>query len=173
MSEAEFMELYNRHLAWFKRYATNLKQGANAEDLLQDSFFKAWRGRESFKVGTNFQAWFGRVIRNEFINDFRKNKIRPRESDALYTLQNVGHINCSTSNEGYNRLLVSDLMKVMHQFENKQDLGVLLLRIEGYKYEEIASKTNLSLGTVKSKLFHTKRKLKIAITAHQSYNKGL
>jgi RNA polymerase sigma factor (sigma-70 family) len=149
--KAELFELddFLRKLAW--KYAKNYQ---DANDLLQETKCKALEKISYFRTGTNFKAWISIVMRNIFINEYRKKKkqvLVPIED--TYTLLEVQESNVEFS------LLRDEFNKIIDNMDDKYQ-DVIHLCMKGYNYADIASHLDLPLGTVKSRIHQARKKLK-------------
>jgi RNA polymerase sigma-70 factor (ECF subfamily) len=157
MSTFEFNQLVTRDSHYLKGFAYSFTRNVeDAEDLLQDTLLKALRYRNNFADGTNFKGWLYTIMRNIFINNYKRKKL-------LQTVQD------QTGDQFYlNRGNHSDNVS---QVINEKDIRVAIdeladdfrkpfqMFIEGYHYDEISSSMSIPLGTVKSRIFHARKKL--------------
>jgi RNA polymerase sigma-70 factor (ECF subfamily) len=151
-------------------YRTGLRMTrseADAEDLVQETFIRAFRHRDQFTPGTNLRAWLFRILTNTFINSYRKKSAQPdtTELDAIEeaTLyRRMSGAASSTSSEP-ERLVVDNML----DSEVKQALdelperfrSVVVLDVEGFSYREIAEMLEIPIGTVMSRLHRARRSL--------------
>ncbi len=129
----------------------------DAYDLLQDTMVKALDNEEKYAEGTNFKGWVFTIMRNNFINNYRRG-VRSATiidtTDNLYLL-NLGE-NCAESpEESYG---ASEISKAIEEFSDEYRIP-FSMHVAGYKYNEIAEKMSLPLGTVKSRIFFARKKL--------------
>jgi len=130
-----------------------------AQDLVQDTTLKALDNEEKFVVGTNLGGWMNTIMRNIFINNYRK---RARESIFVDISEDLYHINLSQESgfetpEG--AYASGEINAILRSFPAEYR-APFVLRIAGYRYSEIAEKLNMPLGTVKSRIFITRNKLR-------------
>ena len=115
--------------------------------------------KDKFTPGTNFKAWLFTIMKNIFINNYRK-KIKSATivdtTDNLYYL-NSGNV--SLENEGSRNLFMQELMGIINQLEDSIRIP-FEMHYDGFKYQEIADELNLPLGTVKSRIFFARKELK-------------
>jgi RNA polymerase sigma factor (sigma-70 family) len=140
-------------------YALSLTSDSErANDLLQETFLKALTYREKFAQNTNFKAWIYTIMKNTFINDYRrnvktKNTFEGSTSDYLIT---------STRDKVYpgpdSIFSSQEINRSIQMLEDEYRIPFTMF-LEGYKYKEIADELNLPLGTVKSRIFFTRKKL--------------
>ncbi len=129
-----------------------------ANDLLQETFLKALTYRDKFTQNTNFKAWIYTIMKNTFINDYRRNIKTKNTFDA-----SNGDLHLKFSKDKmypgpdsfYNS---KEINKSIHALESEYKVPFTMF-LDGYKYKEIAEKLDLPLGTVKSRIFFTRKKL--------------
>lgn len=130
-----------------------------AQDLLQDTTLKALNNEDKFVEDSNFKGWVMTIMRNIFINNYRKStreNVLVDTTDDLYHL-NLSHTIAQDSPEG--AYSIGEISKILDKFPEDYR-HPFSLHIAGYKYEEIAEQLNMNLGTVKSHIFHTRRKMR-------------
>lgn len=133
-----------------------------AKDLYQETLFKVLRYKDKYREDTNFKAWSMTIMKNTFINNYRKkarqNTIIDQTEDDFYI--NSGEV--STENAGDANILLQELMKMVQSLENALRVP-FLMHYQGYKYKEIAEELKLPIGTVKSRIFFARKQLKVFI----------
>lgn len=130
----------------------------DANDLLQETSLKALDNEEKYAAETNFKGWMYTIMRNIFINNYRK---VVRDQTFIDQTDNLYHLNLPQDGSSENTERAYDL-KEMHRVVNKlpKEYRVpFAMHVSGFKYREIAEKLNLPLGTVKSRIFFTRQKL--------------
>lgn len=130
----------------------------DAKDLLQETMLKALAYREQFVQYTNLKAWTYTIMKNTFINNYRRN-IRQNTTfdntkDLYFLNQNRDTVNASPDGSYAEK----EIKKVIESLEDEFKIP-FKMHTEGYKYKEIAKKLNLKIGTVKSRIFFTRKKL--------------
>ena len=158
---------FNNHLNKLSNilltFAYNLtKNTDDAQDLYQETAYRALTNQDKFRDGTNFKAWVFTIMKNIFINDYRKkakSNVIVDETDNLYYINLGGTIN---------NLAESSMMMEELEFmvENLDD-GIrvpFVMHYQGFKYQEIAEHLSLPLGTVKSRIFFARKELKDVIS---------
>ena len=139
----------------------------DADDLLQDTFFKALSNKEKFDPSTNMKAWTYTIMRNTFINNYRKakrsNTIIDDSQDLYYINSNQKHLSINPDSH-YNH---GEIMKAIRELADDQRIP-FEKHIEGFKYKEIAEEMNLPIGTVKSRIFLTRKKLSDKLREYQN-----
>lgn len=140
-------------------FAYNLtKNMEDARDLYQETAFRALNNQDKFRADTNFKAWTFTIMKNIFINNYRK---KVKSNTFLDHTDNQFFLD--TGSEVYNDANKNMLMKELHRMIEKLDDSIkipFLMHYEGFKYTEIAEKFDLPLGTVKSRIFFARRELK-------------
>ena len=130
----------------------------DAYDLLQDTTLKALDNQEKFAEGTNFKGWVFTIMRNIFINNYRRNS---RAATVVDTTDNLYLLNLGESaamespEESYG---AAEITKAINEFSDEYRIP-FSMHVAGYKYNEIAEHMNLPLGTVKSRIFFARKKL--------------
>ncbi len=140
---------------------------SDAEDLVQETFLKAYRAYDSFQEGTNLKAWLYRILTNTFINKYRKDSRRPSEVDLgdvedLYLYRRLGSEDTAeaartTEDRVLDGLVESDIKVAVEELPENFRMPVLLADLEGFSYKEIAEILDIPIGTVMSRL-HRGRK---------------
>jgi RNA polymerase sigma-70 factor (ECF subfamily) len=140
---------------------------SDAEDLVQETFLKAYRAYDTFQEGTNLKAWLYRILTNTYINKYRKESRRPNEVDLgdvedLYLYRRIGsedtaEVSRTTEDRVLDGLVESDIKAAVEELPENFRLPVLLADLEGFSYKEIADILDIPIGTVMSRL-HRGRK---------------
>ena len=129
-----------------------------ANDLLQETFLKALDNEEKYVPDTNFKGWMYTIMRNIFINNYRK---IVRDQTFIDTTDNYYHLNLP-QDSGFESAEGAYDLKEMHRIVNalpREHKIPLSMHVSGFKYREIAEKLGLPLGTVKSRIFFTRQRL--------------
>lgn len=150
-----------------------------AEDLVQETYLKAWKFIASYEAGTNAKAWLFKICKNQFINDYRAKKSRPGLSDSYDELV-AFHNDDDPAEPRYfglheemgNRLLGDEVTRAINALpENFRT--VVLLDLEEFSYEEIAAIAGIPIGTVRSRLHRARNVLADRLRGYaeqQGYN---
>jgi len=159
-NKREFEDLAIQYMDSF--YNTALRMTGDeveAQDLVQDAYLRAYRFFDRFEKGTNFRAWLFKIIRNIYINKYRKESQNPAMidiSDAdLFGLVSIAE---RPENEIFDHLLDDDITKALDDLPEDFRLALLLSDIEEFSYKEIADILDCPIGTVMSRL-HRGRKM--------------
>ena len=167
--DIEFQQVALTHTDAVYRTAMRMtKNKADAEDLVQETFLKAYRFWESFEKGSNCRAWLFKILTNLFITSYHKKTKEKQqfayddiESHYLYNqLEDKGQMGHLSDPESFlfNQLLDDDVKKAIEELPEDFRVVVVLSFLEGFSYQEIADIVGIQLGTVKSRL-HRGRKL--------------
>lgn len=130
-----------------------------AHDLVQDTMLKALDNESKFVDNANFSGWMMTIMRNIFINNYRK---RVRENTVVDATEDLYHLNLSqdsgveTPDSAY---AAGEISSILNGFPADYR-NPFSMRIAGYKYEEISERLNMPLGTVKSRIFFTRKRLR-------------
>lgn len=130
----------------------------DACDLLQDTTLKALDNQDKYTDNTNFKGWVFTIMRNIFINNYRR---ASRAATIVDTTENLYHLNLSQDSgfaapEG--SFSAKEITDAINNFSDEYRIP-FSMHVAGYKYNEIAEKMNLPLGTVKSRIFFARKKL--------------
>ncbi len=143
-----------------KPFAYNLtKDVEESKDLVQETVFKALRYKDKFNEGTNLKAWMFTIMRNIFINNYRR---KVKQNTIIDTSENNYVINSSpitARNDGENKMVMKDINNAIEVLQDEVKVP-FMMHFEGFKYQEIADELALPLGTVKSRIFFARKELK-------------
>jgi RNA polymerase sigma factor (sigma-70 family) len=164
MSSIEFNQIVINNAEYLKPFAVTLtRDNETAKDLLQETMFRALANKDKYNVGTNIKAWLYTIMRNIFINDYRR---RAKQNTILDNSINDFLLNSnqlSVANAAETNLKVKEIYKAVHQlpdiFRNP-----FQLYFDGYKYNEIAAILKEPLGTIKSRIHFARKLLKEQLT---------
>jgi len=142
---------------------------ADAEDLVQETYLKAYRAFNSFSEGTNLKAWLYRILTNTYINTYRAKKRRPEESDIddlenFYLYRRLGGLEGaaagrSAEDEVLDHFTETEVKEAIEALPEQFRMAVLLGDVEGFSYKEIAAILDVPIGTVMSRLHRGRRAL--------------
>ncbi|PKK83739.1 MAG: RNA polymerase subunit sigma-24 [candidate division Zixibacteria bacterium HGW-Zixibacteria-1] len=141
------------------------KNEGDADDLVQETFLKAWRFWDKFQEGSNCRAWLFKIMTNIFINNYRAKAWTPQtidledvDDDFLFGQLSALGPSDDPEKHFFNKVFDDDVKKAIEELPEDFRLVVVLSFLEGFSYQEIADIVNLNIGTVKSRL-HRGRKL--------------
>jgi RNA polymerase sigma-70 factor (ECF subfamily) len=146
---------------------------ADAEDLVQETYLKAYRGFGSFELGTNLKAWLYRILTNTYINSYRAKRRRPEVTDVediedLYLYRHLvgdgsSGLGRSAEDEALDRFTDTDVKEAIESLPDTFRMAVLLADVEGFSYKEIADITDVPIGTVMSRIHRGRKALQKAL----------
>lgn len=166
MSTIEFNQLLLGNTEFLKPFAFKLtSDNEAAKDLLQETIYRALANKEKYNFGTNIKAWLYTIMRNIFINDYRK---KAKQSVVLDNSENEFLLNynqLTISNTAESKLKLKEINTSIYRLP-----GIFkkpfLLYYEGYKYHEIAEMLNEPLGTIKSRIHFARKLLKEEVSRY-------
>ena len=170
----------NRSLGWdFEELAMPLvdslyntayrmtRNAEDAEDLVQEAYLKAYKYYDKFEPGTNFKAWLFKILKNTFINNYRKRQRVPPQSDfadiedafeSRVSDEVSGKIK-SPEQELLENVLDEDVQRALDELPEDYRMAVVLADLEGFSYKEIAEILEVPLGTVMSRLYRGRKRM--------------
>lgn len=170
MTSVEFNSKLSGLTTILHSFAYNLtKNVEDAKDLYQETAFRALFNREKFQPDTNFKAWMFTIMKNIFINNYRK---KVKANTILDTTDNQFYLNSgnhATSNAAEGGIMLKELDYMVASLDDSIRVP-FLMHFEGFKYQEIAEELALPLGTVKSRIFFARKALKEKVLANYGFN---
>ena len=162
------------HMEALSTFAYHLTYNeADADDLVQDTYLKAYKAIRSYEAGTNAKAWLFRILRNTFINEYRKKSNRPTKVDyeevVNYHNEELDSIYSSyldLREELFDNMMGDEVTVALNSLSDEARIVILLCDIEGFKYDEIATILDIPIGTVRSRLFRARNELKKALKVY-------
>ncbi|MBU2492148.1 MAG: sigma-70 family RNA polymerase sigma factor [Bacteroidetes bacterium] len=149
----------------------------DASDLVQETYLKAFRFFDKFERGTNCKAWLFRILKNTFINDYRKQSKEPNKvdyDDVQNFYENIKSTDIKSQHaeaDVFSNLLDDDISTALAQLPEDFRTVIILSDLEGFNYEEIADFVDCPVGTVRSRL-HRARKMLYAKLYDYAEEKG-
>lgn len=144
----------------------------DAKDLVQDTYLKAFRFIESFQKGTNAKAWLFRILKNSFINDYRKKSKEPskvdyQEVESYYNSDDVDHqITSDLRTESLQDMIGDEISNALNSLDVDFRTVIILCDLEGFKYDEMAKILDIPIGTVRSRLHRARNLLKDKLSVY-------
>ena len=147
------------------------RNNADAEDLIQETYLRGFRGFGNFQEGTNLRAWLFRILTNTYINTYRAKQRRPQETELadvedLYMYRRLGALdNASRSAEDqlFDLFTDDEVKRALEDLPESFRLPVLLADVEGFAYKEIAEMLSIPIGTVMSRLHRGRKAMQRAL----------
>jgi len=172
--QAQFAELAMEHMGSLYTAALRMTRNpADAEDLVQETYLKAYRAFGTFQAGTNLKAWLYKILTNTFINSYRSRKRRPEQTELddvedLYLYRRLGGLEAavagrSAEEEVLEHFTESDVKRAIEALPEQFRMAVLLADVEGFSYKEIADILDVPIGTVMSRLHRGRKALQKAL----------
>lgn len=164
MTVTEFNENYYPLEDLLFAFAMKLtKDTVNAQDLMQETVCRAFKNKDRFAVGTNFKAWITTIMRNNFINGYRRmktrNKVEAPIEDFGYFVENQ-----SIAGNTHSIIMTKELNRMVESLSDNFKIPFKMFNA-GYHYDEIAAEMNIPIGTVKSRIYFARKKLRAMVNA--------
>lgn len=135
-----------------------------AKDLMQDTLMRAFANREKFRLGTNFKAWLTTIMYNRFVSQYRRRKTRKQISAPVEDVEFLYEKQSNVRNAD-SIIMMKELNAIVDTLSNDHK-EPFMLHHNGFQYNEISEKLDLPIGTVKSRIFHARKKLSKLVVAH-------
>ena len=165
MSNLEFNAEFDALTQVLERFAYKLtKNSEEAKDLYQETAFRAMSNRDKFRPGTNLKAWLLTIMKNIFLNNYRK---KTKANTIIDSTDNLYYINSGKNtirNNAHSNIMMDELETMIENLDDSLRVPFEMHYL-GYKYQEIADKLRLPLGTVKSRIFFARKALKSMISS--------
>ena len=154
MSGPDPREELVEHLPAMRAFAISLtRNGAVADDMVQDTLVKAWTNIDKFEVGTNMRAWLFTILRNTFYSSRRKAKREVPDIDGVIT-DNLAE---KPAHDGH--MQMQDFRRALNELNDEQREALLLVGASGFTYEEAAEMCGVAVGTIKSRTNRARARL--------------
>jgi RNA polymerase sigma factor (sigma-70 family) len=176
-SDAEKQKIFNNefmpHINSMYNFAYRLTLDQDdSKDLLQDTYLKAYRFIDSFQQGTNAKAWLFRILKNSFINDYRKKSKEPskvdyQEVETYYNSEDVDRqITPDLRVEALRDMIGDEISNALNSLDVDFRTVIILCDLEGFKYDEMAKILDIPIGTVRSRLHRARNLLKEKLSTY-------
>jgi RNA polymerase sigma-70 factor (ECF subfamily) len=154
MSERDPREELVEHLPAMRAFALSLtRNGATADDMVQDTLVKAWTNMDKFKVGSNMRAWLFTILRNTYYSSRRKARREVADVDGVFT-QALAE---KPAHDGH--LQMNEFRAALSKLKDEQREALILVGALGFSYEEASETTGVAVGTVKSRINRARKQL--------------
>ena len=164
MATIDFNQLLLNNTEFLKPFAVTLtRDNEVAKDLLQETMYRALANKEKYNVGTNIKAWLYTIMRNIFINNYRRKSKQSTIFDSTPNEFLINYNQVTTSNAAEGALKLKDIQMAIHKLP-EIFRSPFMLYFEGYKYHEIADMLSEPLGTIKSRIHFARKLLKEQLT---------
>jgi RNA polymerase sigma factor (sigma-70 family) len=166
MATVDFNQLLVNNTEFLKPFAITLtRDNEVAKDLLQETMYRALANKEKYNVGTNIKAWLYTIMRNIFINNYRRKSKQNTIFDSTPNEFLLNYNQVTTANAAEGAIKLKDIQVAIHElpaiFRNP-----FMLYFEGYKYHEIADMLSEPLGTIKSRIHFARKLLKEQVSRY-------
>ena len=165
--QIEFQNEAVVHLNALYNYALHITMNPDdAKDLVQETYLKAYRFFNSFERGTNCKAWLFKILKNNYINVFRKNSKEPGKvdydliKDFYHSIKDTRSDTTETDSDYFHSLLHEEVYQALLSLPEEFREVIQLCDIEGFTYEEIANMVDSPIGTVRSRLYRGRKLLR-------------
>ena len=170
-----FDEEFMPHIDSMYNFAYKLAMDEeDAKDLVQETYMKAFRFITSFETGTNAKAWLFRILKNSFINEYRKRSKQPakvdyNEIESYYNSDNIQHdITVDLRSQTMQNRIGDEVTNALNSLAVDFRIVIILCDLEGFTYEEMAKILDIPIGTVRSRLHRARNLLKEKLSEYAS-----
>ena len=166
MTQIEFNCQVQNQYQPLRGYAFRLTQNTEeAEDLVHDTMLKAFVNKDKFEDGTNLKGWLHTIMKNIFINKYRRMKKSQVQNDDTENQFYINNASLSSNNKSLSTHALKDITNAIGQLKDNLKTP-FMMSYTGYKYEEIAQKLSIPLGTVKIRIHCARQKLKDSLKVY-------
>jgi len=166
MTAIEFSKVVTNERSALRNYAYQLTRDLNdAHDLVQETMLKAFTNKDKFKEGTNIKGWLYTIMKNSFINNYRRLMKRTALISSTDNTYQIDAFSQAALNKGEDRFMMKDLKAAVDSLPH--DLQkTFTMNFSGFKYHEIAEILNIPIGTVKTRIFVARKILRSQLKAY-------
>jgi len=171
--QQEFQQEAVTHINSLYNYALHLTMNPDdAEDLVQETYLKAYKFFNSFERGTNCKAWLFKILKNNYINRFRKNSREPGKvdydliKDFYHSIKDVRSDTSEAESDYFHSLMHEEVYQALQSLPEEFREVIQLCDIEGFTYEEIANMVESPIGTVRSRLYRGRKLLRAQLETY-------
>lgn len=159
MNGNDFMKRYDEFYPAFYSFALKLTRNVDdAQDLVQEASYKAFKYRESYSLGTNFKSWVNTILKNTFINKYHKKKKRNVVNQPIEEFTFALENKHSVGNNAIEKISMDQINDIIDGLSDKYGESFKMF-YEGFSYDEISKQTEVPIGTVKSRIFTARKKI--------------
>lgn len=162
-----FQREFMPHIEALKTFAFHLTYNdADADDLVQETYMKAFKFMDKYEKGTNAKAWLFKILKNAYINEYRKKVKSPQKVDVddvglVKTTENQNErLKADLRDDIYTNEMGDEITRAMDKLPEDFKTVILLCDIEGFSYEEMSKIIDIPVGTIRSRLFRARNALK-------------
>jgi RNA polymerase sigma factor (sigma-70 family) len=160
MTTLNFDPAIHTHKPELLNFAMSFTKDINdADDLVQDTYVKAIRYYHLYQEGTNLKGWLYTIMKNTYINNYRSKKMRSRVVETTEDLISYHLVKSASSNRAEAEFMGGDINKALNNLSDEYRIPFLKY-FEGYKYYEIAEELQIPIGTVKTRIFVARKRLR-------------
>ena len=161
MQNLQFVQEFETHSSYLKNFAMKLtRDKSTADDLFQETALSAFRHQQKYITNTNIKAWLSTIMKNSFINLYRKQKRRNEIQDTTTEDFYLNESKEVITNDGEMNVNVKEILAIIDRLDEGYRVP-FLMAYQGYQYNEIQETMgNLPMGTIKSRIHHARRILK-------------
>ncbi len=134
----------------------------DSRDLFQETVFKALKNKDKFRIGTNFKAWILTLMRNTFINEYRRKKRSKVKTVADNSIEMITNTRTVAANGGESNMAMQELMAMLDQLDEKLRQPFWMNYL-GMSYQEVADALETPLGTIKSRIFFARKEMQAKV----------
>lgn len=160
MLQSDFYSRFNQLNTILHSFAYSLTQNVeDSRDLYQETAYRAFKNVDKFKNDTNLKAWLMTIMKNIFINNYRRKAKNPTILDDTHDDYYINSGKQNIINQANSNIMMQELVKMIEELEDNLKIP-FLMHYRGYKYQEIAEHLDLPIGTIKSRIFLARKMLK-------------